>query len=189
MQAPGGPDEDRSGDFKYGGWAVPYFDEFLDEVMDKQMNHSFDLLLGRKTYDIFAAYWPNHADSKDPVSSGINQATKYVVSRSPRQFSWESSVLVSGNVLDEIKNIKKQDGPELQVHGSANMIQTLLKHDLVDELWLKIFPVTVGPGKRLFSDGTIPASFSLTEFKVSPKGVIAVSYKRKGTVEVGSFDD
>jgi len=153
------------------------------------MNHSFDLLLGRKTYDIFAAYWPNHADSKDPVSSGINQATKYVVSRSPRQFSWESSVLVSGNVLDEIKNIKKQDGPELQVHGSANMIQTLLKHDLVDELWLKIFPVTVGPGKRLFSDGTIPASFSLTEFKVSPKGVIAVSYKRKGTVEVGSFDD
>ncbi len=189
IQAPGGPDEDTSGGFKYGGWTVPYFDEFLGEIMDKQMGHSFDLLLGRKTYDIFAAYWPNHADSKDPVSSGINKATKYVVSRSTRHFSWEGSVLVSGNVIDEIKKMKNQNGPELQVHGSANMIQTLLKHDLVDELWLKIFPVTLGLGKRLFADGTIPAAFSLTEFKVSPKKVIVASYKREGKVEIGSFAD
>lgn len=108
MQAPGGPDEDRSGDFKYGGWAVPYFDEFLDEVMDKQMNHSFDLLLGRKTYDIFAAYWPNHADSKDPVSSGINQATKYVVSRSPRQFSWKVQFLFQAMYLTKLKISKNR---------------------------------------------------------------------------------
>lgn len=185
MQAPGGPEEDTSGGFRYGGWTVPYFDEFLGKVMYEQMSKPFDLLLGRKTYEIFASYWPHHKD-KDP---GIvfNQATKYVASHRAMQFTWDKSVLLQGDIVEAIKKLKAQDGPELQVYGSGNLIQTLLKHDLVDELWLKIFPVTLGSGKRLFAEGTIPAAFKLTDGKVSPSGVIIANYERAGEVKTGSF--
>jgi len=187
MQAPGGPKEDTSGGFKHGGWAVPYFDDFLGRIMNEQMSHPFDLLLGRTTYDIFAGYWPSHNDASDPVATGINKATKYVVSRSPRSFAWEQSVLVAGDVAGEIRKLKAQDKPEIQVHGSGNLVQTLLAHDLVDELWLKIFPVTLGSGKRLFAGGTIPAAFKLTSSDVSGKGVIVANYERAGEVQTGSF--
>ena len=183
MQAPGGPEEDESGNFKYGGWTVPYFDDFLGEEMGEQMSKPFDLLLGRKTFEIFASYWPQHEEE----GAGINQATKYVASNTLTSHEWSKSVFLKGNVADEIKELREQDGPDLQVHGSANFIQTLLKQDLVDELWLKIFPVVLGTGKRLFAEGTIPAAFTLVESKASPSGVIVASYKRGGEVETGSF--
>lgn len=183
MQAPGGPEEDTSGGFRYGGWTVPYFDEFLGKVMAEQMSRPFDLLLGRRTYDIFAGYWPHHNDEGET----LNKARKYVASHSPLQPEWNNSVLLKGNVVEEIKKLKAQEGPQLQVLGSGNLVQTLLKHDLVDELWLMIFPITLGTGKRLFAEGTIPAAFTLHELKKSPKGVIIAYYKRGGGVETGSF--
>ncbi len=186
MQAPGGPEEDPSGDFKYGGWTVPYFDDFAGEVMDGQMSMPFDLLLGRKTYDIFAGYWPKQ-DPAGPVAEPFNKATKYVVSGSSPKLTWEKSVLIADDVVAKLQELKQQDGPMLQVHGSGNLIQTLLKNDLVDELWLKIFPVTLGNGKRLFAEGTAPAAFELTGSKTSPKGVIIANYKRAGEVTTGSF--
>jgi len=183
MQAPGGPEEDPSGGFKYGGWSVPYFDEFLGQVMTGQMGKSFDLLLGRKTFEIFASYWPQHEEE----GAGINNATKYVASNTLRTHEWNKSVFLKGNVVDEIKKLKRQDGPDLQVHGSGNLIQTLLKHDLVDEFWLKIYPVILGSGRRLFAEGTIPAAFKLSSGKVLPGGVIIVNYERAGEVKTGSF--
>jgi dihydrofolate reductase len=183
MQAPGGPEEDKSDGFQYGGWSFPFFDEFMGNVMGEQLGKPFDLLLGRKTYEIFAAYWPQHNDELP----GINSATKYVASRRQIKFTWENSVLLPGNIVDSVRKLKNQDGPDLQVHGSGNFIQTLFKHDLVDEFWLKIFPITLGKGKRLFSEGAIPASFGLIGYKVSPQGVIAANYKRAGDVKVGSF--
>ncbi len=182
MQAPGGPEEDTTGGFKYGGWLVPHFDDFLGQTMAEQMARPFDLLLGRKTYETFAAYWPHHIEE----GAGINNATKYVASHRPMEFTWERSVLLKGDVVEEVKKLKAQDGPELQIHGSANLIQTFLKHDLVDELWLKIFPITLGTGKRLFAEGTIPAAFTLREAKTSPSGVIIASYERAGEVKTGS---
>jgi dihydrofolate reductase len=187
MQAPGGPEEDRSGGFEFGGWTVPYWDEFSGNAMDEQMGMPFDLLLGRKTYDIFAAYWPKHPEIKS-VAGPFNKCTKYVVSASSPTLTWENSILVEGNVVAKLKELKQQDGPMLQVHGSGNMVQTLLKNDLVDELWLKIFPVTLGVGKRLFAEGTMPAAFELTESKTSPHGVIFANYKKAGEVKTGSFD-
>lgn len=184
MQGPGGPTEDTSGNFTLGGWTVPYFDEFLGQVMTEQMSKPFDLLLGRKTFEIFASYWPHHPEE----GAGINQATKYVASNTLTRHGWQRSVFLKGNVLvDEIKQLKGQDGPDLQVHGSGNLIQTLLEHDLVDEFWLKIFPVTLGMGKRLFDKGTIPASFALVDSKSSPSGVIIANFKRAGEVKTGSF--
>ena len=183
MQGPGGPTEDTSGNFTYGGWTVPYFDEFLGQVMTEQMSKPFDLLLGRKTFEIFASYWPHHQEE----GAGINQATKYVASNTLTTHEWRKSVFLKGNVVDEIKKLKGQDGPDLQVHGSGNLIQTLLEHDLIDELWLKIFPVTLGKGKRLFNQGTIPASFALADAKSSPSGVIIANFKRAGEVKTGSF--
>ena len=183
MQGPGGPTEDPSGSFTHGGWTVPFFDEYLGQVMTEQMDRPFDLLLGRKTFEIFASYWPQHADE----APGINQATKYVASNTLTKHEWNKSVFLSGDVAEEIRKLKQQDGPELQVHGSANLIQTLLKHDLVDEFWLKIFPVTLGTGKRLFDQGTIPAAYTLAESKYSPSGVIVASFKRAGEVKTGSF--
>jgi dihydrofolate reductase len=183
MQAPGGPKEDTSGGFKYGGWTVPYFDEFSAKVMAEQMSLPFELLLGRKTYEIFAGYWPHH----EKEWPGINSVKKYVVSDSPMKLAWSNSILIQGNVVEDIKKLKRKKGPALQMYGSGNLIQTLLKHDLVDELWLKIFPVTLGKGKRLFAEGTIPAAFKLTDSKVSPKGVIIATYKRAGKVKTGSF--
>ena len=184
MQAPGGPEEDPTGGFRYGGWTVPYFDDFLGKTMVEQMSRPFDLLLGRKTYEIFAGYWPYQ---KDPSAAGINTAKKYVASKTPLKLDWSNSTLISGDLVQEIKKLKKQDGPELQVHGSGNFIQTLLKHDLVDELWLKIFPITLGMGKRLFAEGTTAAAFTLREAQTSPRGVIVASYDRAGEVQTGSF--
>lgn len=183
MQAPGGPEEDVSGGFKYGGWTVPYFDEFADKEMTKQMKRPFDLLLGRKTYEIFAEYWPHHEENWP----GINDVTKYVVSNTLAKYEWKNSVLIKDNVVQEIEKLKQQDGSDLHVYGSSNLIQTLLEHDLVDEMWLKIFPITLGQGKRLFDKGTIPAAFKLIESKTSPSGVIFASYKRAGEVKTGSF--
>lgn len=186
MQAPGGPDEDTSDGFKFGGWTVPFFDEFSGSVMGEQMSMPFDLLLGRKTYDIFAGYWPKQ-DPNGPVADPFNKATKYVLSHHQPKLSWENSMLIDGDVVAKLRKLKQQDGPMLQVHGSGNMIQTLLKHDLVDELWLKIFPLTLGGGKRLFAEGTLPAALELMEYKVSPSGVIFANYKKAGQVKTGSF--
>jgi dihydrofolate reductase len=183
MQGPGAPTEDTSGNFMHGGWTVPYFDEFLGTVMAEQMGQPFDLLLGRKTFEIFASYWPQHVEE----GPEINNATKYVVSNTLISHEWKKSVFLKGNAADEIKKLKAQDGPDLQVHGSAELIQTLLEHDLVDEFWLKIFPVTLGTGKRLFDQGTIPAAFTLADSKTSPSGVVIVTLKRAGEVKTGSF--
>jgi len=185
MQAPGGKGEDPSGGFDLEGWTVPYFDEVLGAEMGRQMSQPFDLLLGHKTYDIFASYWPHHPEEGE----GINKATKYVVSNGTVDTSWERTVQISGDIPAEIQKLKETDGPMLQVHGSSQLIQTLLQNDLVDEFWLKIFPVTLGKGKRLFGDGTIPAAFKLISSSVTPSGVIIASYKRDGEVKTGSFAD
>lgn len=186
MQAPGGPEEDTSGGFRYGGWTFPLSDEFSGSLMGEQMSMPFDLLLGRKTYDIFAGYWPKQEGA---IPAGVfNEATKYVVSGSSPNLTWKNSVLIDGDVVTKLKELKQGDGPMLQVHGSGNLVQTLLKNDLVDELWLKIFPVTLGSGKRLFADGTMPAAFELMESKTTPSGVIFANYKRAGEVQTGSFD-
>ena len=183
MQAPGGPDEDRTGGFAYGGWTVPYFDDVLGQVMAEQMGRPFDLLLGRKTYEIFAAYWPHHK-AEWP---GSDKATKYVVTRTLEKTNWDPTVLIKGDVAGEIRKLKDEDRPELQVHGSGDLIQTLLKHDLVDELWLKTFPVTLGPGKRLFAAGAGPAGFKLLDSRISPAGVVIANYGRAGDVKTGTF--
>jgi dihydrofolate reductase len=183
MQGPGGPTEDSSGNFTLGGWTVPYFDEYLGNVMTEQMGQPFDLLLGRKTFEIFASYWPQHEEE----GAGINKATKYVASNTLKSHEWKKSVFMKGNVPDEIKKLKGQDGPDLQVHGSWELIQTLMEHDLVDEFWLKIFPVTLGTGKRLFDKGTMPAAYTLVDSKTSPAGVIIARLKRAGEVKTGSF--
>jgi dihydrofolate reductase len=183
MQAPGGPEEDTADSFRFGGWTVPYFDDFLGEVMTGQMSVPFDLLLGRKTFEIFASYWPTHEEE----GAGINKATKYVASNTLTSHPWHKTVILSGNLEHEIKKLKAQDGSDIQVHGSGNLIQTLLKHDLVDEFWLKIFPVTLGSGKRLFAEGTIPAAFKVLHSSLSPAGVIVASYARMGQVTTGTF--
>ena len=184
MQGPGGPEEDTSSDFNFGGWSVGYFDDFVGNAMAEQMGHPFDLLLGRNTYEIFASYWPKVTDES---GRGINSATKYVVSHRPVNIDWKTTILIDGDVVEKIKKLKTESGPELQVHGSGNLIQTLMKHDLVDELWLKTFPVALGTGKRLFADGTIPVGFTLLESAISPSGVVIASYARAGAVKLGSF--
>ncbi len=183
IQGPGGPKEDTSGGFKYGGWTAPYFDEAAGKVMDAQMSKPFDLLLGRKTFEIFASYWPQHANEWP----GINDVTKYVASNTLKKHEWNNSVFLKGDVVGEIKKLKKQDGPDLHVYGSGNFIQTLLKHDLVDEFWLKIFPITLGKGKRLFDKGTMPAAFKVSDSQILPTGIIVATYKRAGDVKTGSF--
>jgi dihydrofolate reductase len=182
IQAPGGVTEDTSGNFKFGGWTVPYFDEMSGKEMGRQMEGVYDLLLGHTTYDIFSGYWPHHSEGWPQV----NTITKYVVSKNLKDPTWENTVVVKD--IDELKKIKMSDGPDLQVYGSGNLVQTLLKNDLVDKLWLKIFPVTLGEGKRLFDKGTIPASFTLVEFKTSPSGVIFANFDRAGEVKTGSFE-
>ena len=181
MQAPGGPEEDTSGDFKYGGWVVPYFDDTAGKVMEKQMKPA-DLLLGKKTFEIFANYWPEH-DAEWP---GVNDVTKYVMSKTLKQSAWKNSVFL--NSLADIKKLKHSKGSDIQVHGSGELIQLLLEHDLVDELWLKIFPLTLGTGKKLFGHGTIPVAFTLIDSMVTPLGVIIANYKRAGSVETGLFE-
>jgi len=186
MQAPGGPEEDSSGGFKHGGWVAGYWDDFLGNVMAEQMKGPFDLLLGRKTYELFAAFWPN-AGADQPGGKELNSARKFVVSKTLKKLDWANSELVSGDAAYEIRKLKEQNGPELQVHGSGKLIQTLLKNDLVDEFRLKIFPITLGAGKRLFSEGAVPAGFRLVDCKTTPRGVIASVYKREGEVKTGSF--
>lgn len=184
IQAPGGPEEDDSGDFRYGGWTAPYFyeaDVAAGEFMQKNLEIT-DLLLGKKTYEIFAAYWPEHGD----MWPGINEVTKYVVSNSQMDLKWNNSIPISGDVVARIKELKTGDGSILKVIGSGNLAQKLFKHDLVDELWLMIFPVTLGTGKRLFDDGTIPAAFTITDSLVTSNGVIFANYKRAGDVKTGT---
>jgi dihydrofolate reductase len=179
IQGPGGPDEDKSGGFKYGGWVAPYFDDVFNELLEKQLKPA-DLLLGRKTFDIFAAYWPEH----ESIWPGVNDVTKYVLSKTKKKSDWENSVFLKS--VGDIKKLKKTNGSDIQVHGSGNLIQSLLKNELVDELWLKIYPLTLGKGKKLFDGGAIPAAFTLTESTVTPGGVIVVNYKRAGKVETGT---
>ena len=174
IQAPGGPEEDTSGGFTQGGWISPYSDAILGAALRKQMNQSFDLLIGRKTYDIWAPYWPLNGDGWP----NVNKATKYVASNSLASAEWQPSVLLNGDVAEKISKIKQQEGPDLHVWGSGNLIQTLIKHDLVDTFWLMIYPITLGNGKRLFAEGTIPAAFKVTENIVSSNGVIVVNYER-----------
>lgn len=179
MQAPGGPEEDTSGRFKYGGWTASYGDEVFGKVLEKQLQPA-DLLLGRKTFEIFAGYWPEHEDGWP----GISDVTKYVVSRTMVRSNWRNSVFLKS--LADIKKLKNSEGSDIKVWGSGNLTQLLLKNDLVDELWLKIFPVTLGKGKKLFDNGTIPAAFTLTECTVTPGGVIFVNYKRAGKIKTGT---
>jgi dihydrofolate reductase len=183
IQAGGGPDEDRSGGFPYGGWAAPYDDPDLEGVLRKRMNEPFDLLLGRITFDIWARYWPQHGE----VWPRVNVATKYVASNTMTSSDWQPSVFLSGDVAKKVADLKRQDGPDLHVWGSGNLVQTLMKHDLVDMFWLMIYPLTLGVGKKLFAGGTIPAAFRVTEIKVGSTGVIAVTYGRAGAVRTGSF--
>ena len=182
MQAPGGPDEDTSSGFKWGGWTAPYFNEADvegNEMMAKWMKPT-DLLLGRKTFDIFAAYWPSHTD----IWPGIMDVTKYCVSTTLDKSDWKNSVFLK--TVEDIKKLKESDGGDLQVIGSGKLAQTLLNNDLVDELRLMTFPITLGTGKRLFDEGTIPAAFTLGEHLVTPNGVIFASYKRAGDVKTGT---
>lgn len=189
MQAPGGPKEDPSGGFEQGGWSVNYWDDVMGRVMDEAVSVPFDLLLGRKTYEIFAAHWPHAAD--DPVQGSmaaiLNKATKYVASTTLKELTWSNSRLIKGNVAEEISRLKSQDGPEIQVHGSIGLIQTLLAHDLIDEFRLWAFPVVVGKGKRLFGEGAKPSGLALVDSKKSTTGVTMNTYRRAGPIQLGSF--
>jgi len=182
MQAPGGEGEDPYGGFNLEGWTVPYFDDALGEEMGRQMTPPFDLLLGRTTFDIFAGYWPQQG-ADDP----FKDARKYVVTSRPVDRSWRETIPIQGDVPAAIRAIKQEDGPPIQVHGSSQLIQLLLAYDLADELWLKIFPVTLGSGKRLFGAGAIPAAYRLTASSATPSGVILAAYQRAGDVRTGSF--
>ena len=180
IQAPGGPEEDRSGGFKYGGWVAPYGDEVSGKVLEKLMKPA-DLLLGRKTFEIWADYWPEHADNWP----GINDVTKYVLSTTVKASDWKNSVFLNG--LSDIEKLKNSDGSDIKVWGSSKLIQLLFKNDLVDELCLIIHPLTLGEGKKLFDDGPIPAAFTLRESTVTPSGVIIANYKRAGEVQTGTI--
>jgi dihydrofolate reductase len=182
IQAPGGPDEDTSGGFAYGGWISHYSDEIGGTVLRRQMNLPFDLLLGRKTFDIWEPFWPQHADEWP----GVNTATKYVASNTRTSSKWQPSVFLNGDIAEKVAKLKQQPGPDLNVWGSGHLLQTLMKHDLVDAFWLMIYPITLGSGKRLFADGTIPTAFKVTESTVTPKGVIVVNYERAGAITTGS---
>lgn len=182
MQAPGGPEEDTSGGFEYGGWSATYGDEVIGKAMQKQMERS-DLLLGRKTFEIFAGYWPKHAD----FWPGINDVTKYVMSNTMKKSGWQNSVFLTS--ITDIEKLKNSEGTDIKVWGSGELVQTLLKYDLVDELWLKIYPLTLGKGKRIFDSGPIPAAFTLTESTITPSGVIIANYKRAGDVKTGTIGE
>lgn len=183
IQAGGGPEEDTSGGFMYGGWQAPYSDDVIGGVIHKQMSMPFDLLLGRKTFDIWKKYWPKH----ESFWPGVATATKYVASHTMTSSEWKPSVFLSGDIAEKVSQLKQQEGPGLHVYGSADLLQTLMKNDLVDEFWLKIYPLTLGSGKRLFIDGTIPAAFKVTESIVGSSGVIAVNYARAGAVATGGL--
>jgi dihydrofolate reductase len=185
MQGPSGPEEDDSGGFAHGGWSVNYWDEQMGQVMGEAMSTPFDLVLGRRTYDLFAAYWPHASDAAG--AKPLNDATKYVASRRHPTLGWSPSVLLEGDAADSIAALKTEDGPELQVHGSGNLIQTLLRHNLVDEYRLWVFPLVIGSGKRLFSEGTIPSRLKLIDSKTSTTGVVIGTYEPAGEIVTGSF--
>jgi dihydrofolate reductase len=185
MQAPGGPEEDDSGGFAHGGWSVNYWDDLMGDVMTEAFSVPFDLLLGRRTYEIFAAYWPDAPE--EAGSKPLNEATKYVCSRSRPSLDWETSVLIEGDAAEGVAKLKETEGPELQVHGSGNLIQTLIRHGLVDEYRLWVFPLVIGSGKRLFAEGTIPAALRLVDSKVSTTGVVIGTYEPAGEIVTGSF--
>jgi dihydrofolate reductase len=186
MQAPGGPGEDDDGGFAHGGWSVNYWDDQMGQVMGEATSRPFAMVLGRRTFDIMAAYWPTAPEEEG--AKVFNDATKYVASRSrPNLEAWSNSVLVEGDAADGLAALKAEDGPELQVHGSANLIQTLLRHNLVDEFRLWVFPVVIGSGKRLFADGTVPSGLRLTDSKVSSTGVIMGTWQPAGEIPTGSF--
>ena len=180
MQAPGGSKEDKADGFKYGGWSAPYGDEVGGKVVQEELKRPADYLLGRKTFDIWASFWPHHAD----IWPGINNGTKYVMSRTRKKSDWKNSVFLKS--VAEIKKLKHSEGPDIQVWGSSQLIHLLLKNDLVDELRLKIYPLILGKGKRLFDDGSIPAAFTLTESLVTRSGVIIANYQRAGKVKTGT---
>jgi len=185
VQAPGGPEEDESGAFPFGGWAFTYWDDVLDQTMGEIMGVPFDLVLGRRTYDIFAAYWPTAPE--EAGGKPLNDATKYVASRGTPSLTWDRSVRIEGDVAEGVAQLKQEDGPELQVHGSGNLIQTLMANGLIDEYRLSVFPVVLGTGKRLFADGTVPAALRLTDSRVSTTGVVIGTYQPAGEVQTGSF--
>jgi dihydrofolate reductase len=184
MQAPGGPEEDPTGGFTHGGWSVGYWDEPMGERMGEVMGGPFDLLLGRRTYEIFAAHWP-HSD--EPGAEELNSARKYVASRTLDSVEWNNSTLLEGDVAEAVAKLKQEDGPEIQVYGSGDLLQTLLEHDLVDEFRIMIFPVVLGTGKRLFAEGAVPAGLTLAESAMSTTGVFMATYKREGDIRYGSF--
>ena len=182
IQAPGGPEEDQSDDFKYGGWIAPYFadaDDVVDKIMQRWMQ-STDILLGKNTFKIWEPFWPKHAE----MWMGINDVTKYVMSHSLDHSDWKNSVFLKN--VDAVKKLKASEGGDIKVHGSANMAQTLFKHDLVDELCLMTFPIVLGTGKRLFAEGSMPRAFELTESLVTSSGVVFTYYKRVGDVKTGT---
>ncbi len=185
MQAPGGPGEDDEGGFGYGGWSVRYWDDRMGEIMGELMDHPFALVLGRRTYDIFAGHWPHAAD--DPGAKPLNEARKYVASRGRPALEWHNSTLIEGDAAQGVAALKREDGPELQVHGSANLLQTLIRHNLVDEYRIWIFPVVVGSGKRLFADGAIPAGLRLVDSTVFTTGVVLSRYEPAGELVTGTF--
>jgi dihydrofolate reductase len=182
IQAPGEPEEDTSDGFAYGGWSAPYHDDILGAALSRKINMPLDLLLGRKTFENWAKFWPQHADAWP----NVNTATKYVASNTLTSHEWKPSVFLDGDVAEKVAKLKQQPGPDLHVWGSGNLLQTLIKHDLVDVFWLMVYPITLGGGKRLFADGTIPAAFKVTESIVGSNGVIAVGYERAGAITTES---
>jgi dihydrofolate reductase len=185
MQAPGGPHEDESGGFGYGGWSVNYWDDRMGQFQSEFMGKPFDLVLGRRTYDIFAAHWPRDVDN--PAAKPLNSATKYVASRGRPILEWSNSVLIGGDVAEGVAALKREDGPELQVHGSGNLVQTLLRHNLIDRFNLWVFPLVIGSGKRLFADGAVPAGLKLCDSLVSSTGVVIGTYEPAADIVTGSF--
>jgi dihydrofolate reductase len=184
MQAPGGPDEDRSGGFTHGGWSVGYWDDQMGQMMAAFMGRPFELLLGRRTYEIFAAHWPH---STEPGADVLNSARKHVASRTLRSVDWNNSTLIKGDVANYVGDLKKESGAEIQVHGSGELVQTLLKNDLVDEFHVWTFPVVLGSGRRLFADGAVPAGLNVDSVKTSSTGVVIATYERAGAIKYGSF--
>lgn len=183
IQGGGGPDEDTSGGFKYGGWSAPYDDETITTAVMKMLNSKFDLLLGRTTFDIWEPYWPKHSD----FWPGVMTATKYVASNTRTSSEWQPTVFLDGDVAAKVAELKKEDAPDLHVWGSGKLVQTLMQNDLVDSFWLLIYPVTIGSGKRLFAEGTIPAQFAVTESIVAASGVIHLVYQRAGAIKLGEI--
>jgi len=188
MQAPGGPNEDPSGGFRHGGWLVPYFNEAMGQIVSQRFGNADAFLLGRKTYQIFAAHWPRVTDPADPIASALNRLPKYVASKTLDQVDWHNSTLVRGDLTDQVAHLKQRYSREIQVHGSGDLAQSLIANDLVDEYHLWLYPVMLGAGKRLFGSGTVPAALTLAETQTTGTGVVVSIYRRSGKPTYGSFE-